>query len=191
MLKNISLMSLSLFVVLVSVSDSYKTYPELQSRISFDKVGPVSDWVLPRHNKRFSVANFWWKCTFAANRKKLPIWMIRRQCVFNKVECFTRLMVRKWKIISTWTEIVVLTKTHYVLHSWHRIYTGWTISTGPPPISKTANQNWMKFWLHVLDKKPVKHLQTLIIRCCTTFGACQLMENICLWQLMSQLTVSP
>ena len=29
-----------------------------------------------------------------------------------------------------------------------RPYTGWTISMAPPPISKTANQNWMTFWLH-------------------------------------------
>ena len=166
---------------MVSVSDSYKTYPELQSHISLDKFGPVSDWVLPRHNKRFSLAHFWWKGIFAANRKKLPIWMIRRQCVFNKVECFTSLMGRKWLIISTWTEIVVLTKTHYVLHSWHQIYTGWTISIAPPPILKTANQNWMKFWLHV-DQKPVKHLQTLITRCCTTFGACQL-QGVSWWKI--------
>jgi len=54
-------------------------------------------------------------------------------------------------IISTLTEIVVLTKTHYVLHSWHWIYTEWTISIAPPPISKTTNQNWMKFWIENRD----------------------------------------
>ena len=65
----------------------------------------------------------------------------------------------------------------------------------PLPISKTAKQNWMKFWLQVaqnisetfanFDHKMSHHFW------CMSADRCQLMGNIDWLQLMNQLTVSP
>ena len=65
----------------------------------------------------------------------------------------------------------------------------------PLPISKTAKQNWMKFWLQVaqnisetfanFDHKMSHHFW------CMSAERCQLMGNIDWLQLMNQLTVSP